>query len=315
MPLDAYKNFALSTLAAGINSAATSLAVQSGHGSRFPAVPFNATIYNSTDYTNAAEAFHAGQAEIVRVTAITTDTFTITRAQESTTAVNLNTGGKTYTIFAGLTAKFTGDLPSGGSYPEGDLYIDLMTSAGSSDVNVSTGDIVVQGGAKGPALTFRATSSGARWRYWYNSAWQGQTGFVPGAGTWVFSAYAAVTTNTAFITMLGFCRANTTSSGVYFRGSPETNSGNWQAVCRNGGSETVINSSVPISPNSRTLRIVGNATGASFQFFIDGTSIGSITTNIPSANNACALCVGIAKSGGSDTFLDVANCYTHLIPA
>jgi hypothetical protein len=88
--------------------------VQSGHGSRFPAVPFNATIYNSTDYTNAAEAFHAGQAEIVRVTAITTDTFTITRAQEGTTAVNLNTGGKTYTIFAGLTAKFAGDIPSGG---------------------------------------------------------------------------------------------------------------------------------------------------------------------------------------------------------
>jgi hypothetical protein len=113
MPIDAYKNFALSTLAAGINSAATSLSVQSGHGARFPAVPFNATIYNSTDYTNAAEAFHAGQAEIVRVTARATDNFsTILRGQEGTTAVNLNTAGKTYTILAALTEKFFSDISS-----------------------------------------------------------------------------------------------------------------------------------------------------------------------------------------------------------
>ncbi len=116
MPLDAYKNFALSTLTAGINSAATSLTVQSGHGARFPAVPFNATIYNSTDYTDAATAFHAGQAEIIRVTAKSGDSFsTILRGQEGTTALNLNTGGKTYTIFAGLTARMPDELSSSGA--------------------------------------------------------------------------------------------------------------------------------------------------------------------------------------------------------
>lgn len=104
MAIDATKNFGIGTLTAGIASGATSLVVGSGEGARFPAVSFNAVVWNSTDYTNAADAFHASQAEIVRVTAIATDTFTITRAQESTTARNLNTGGKTYRIMATLTA-------------------------------------------------------------------------------------------------------------------------------------------------------------------------------------------------------------------
>jgi hypothetical protein len=103
MALDDFKNFAVSTLTAGINSSATSLTVQSGQGARFATPSFNATIWQSTDYTSAYEAFWAGQAEIVRVTNISTDTFTITRGQEGTTAVNLNTSGKTYSILGGVT--------------------------------------------------------------------------------------------------------------------------------------------------------------------------------------------------------------------
>jgi hypothetical protein len=106
--MDARANFAFGTLAAGINSAATSLTVGSGEGSRFPAPPFNAVIWQRTDYSSPAEAYHAGHAEIVRVTAISTDTLTIARAQEGTTARNLNMGGKTYEIFAGPTARLFG---------------------------------------------------------------------------------------------------------------------------------------------------------------------------------------------------------------
>ncbi len=103
--MDAFNNHAIGTLASGISSAATSLSVGSGEGARFPAVPFNATIWNATDYTNVSDARWAGAAEIVRVTAISTDALTIVRAQEGTTARNFNTGGKIYRIQQGITAK------------------------------------------------------------------------------------------------------------------------------------------------------------------------------------------------------------------
>lgn len=139
MPLDAYKNFAAATLAAGINSSATSLSVASGQGARFPAAPFNATIYNATDYADAADAYHAGHAEIVRVTAISTDTLTITRAQESTTAVNLNTGGKTYRIVAGLSAKMPGEtLPVDSELTAKVGKLGVGATPGSSGMDTST---------------------------------------------------------------------------------------------------------------------------------------------------------------------------------
>lgn len=108
MALDAFANFAKSTLASGITSGATSLTVATGDGTRFPAVSFNAVIWNQTDYTSPSDD---PDREIVRVTGIATDTFTIIRGQENTSAVAHNTGGKTYGIHAGATAKtFNNDI-------------------------------------------------------------------------------------------------------------------------------------------------------------------------------------------------------------
>lgn len=103
--MDAALNFAKATLSAGITAGATTALLSTGHGVRLPAVPFNAVIWQATDYADPADAYWDGQAEIVRVTGRATDTLTITRAQESTAAVALNTGGKTYKLIAGLTAK------------------------------------------------------------------------------------------------------------------------------------------------------------------------------------------------------------------
>jgi hypothetical protein len=63
--------------------------------------------WNSTDYPNPA---NDPNAEIVRVTNVTGDTLTITRAQESTSASNKSTGGKTYNLVLGITAKMITDL-------------------------------------------------------------------------------------------------------------------------------------------------------------------------------------------------------------
>lgn len=79
---DAKLNFSYSVVAVAPAPAAsgTSLQVAAGDGAKFPAVPFNAVIWPTGVQPTTANA------EIVRVTAKATDTFTITRAQESSSA-------------------------------------------------------------------------------------------------------------------------------------------------------------------------------------------------------------------------------------
>ena len=110
MALDLFKNFAKVTVSTGYDAAATSVVLSGGHGTKLPTAPFNATWWNSTDYPDPSDDPNV---EIVRVTAIATDTLTVTRAQESTSASTKNTASKTYRMIAGLTAKtFNSDLGS-----------------------------------------------------------------------------------------------------------------------------------------------------------------------------------------------------------
>lgn len=109
MALDNAKNFAKVTVSTGYNAAATSIALTSGHGAKLPTAPFNVVWWNASDYGDPSDDPNV---EIVRVTAISTDTLTVTRAQEGTSASTKNTAGKTYRMIAGLTAKtFNTDLP------------------------------------------------------------------------------------------------------------------------------------------------------------------------------------------------------------
>jgi len=99
---DALKAFAISTVATAPSPAAsgTSLVVAAGHGARFPATPFNATV------CPAAATPDPTNAEIVRVTNISTDTLTIEREQEGTSARTIGTGDL---IFQGVTPKMIED--------------------------------------------------------------------------------------------------------------------------------------------------------------------------------------------------------------
>src|ERR1017187_8578044 len=107
MALDAATNFARANLSTGYTSGATSIVLATGTGARFPAAPFNAVWYNSTDYGSPEDD---PSVEMVRCTVISTDTLTVTRGQESTSAANHNTAGKTYTLSAGPTAKLLTDI-------------------------------------------------------------------------------------------------------------------------------------------------------------------------------------------------------------
>lgn len=174
--LDPVFNFAKSTLASGITDSATSLSVSTGEGSLFPDPStdgaFDAVIFNETDYIGV---YDDPDVEVVRVTSISTDTFTITRAQQGTSASAHNTGGKTYGIFipnmssgfrdaieAHLQGKKGSDIASATTTDIGaatGMYVDItgtttITSFGTADAG--TKRIIQFDGAL--TLTHNATS-------------------------------------------------------------------------------------------------------------------------------------------------------------
>ena len=74
-----FSNYASAPLAASISSSATTITVTSGQGALFPAVPAGSIFYATlTDSSN--------NLEVVKVTARSTDSMTVVRAQEGTTA-------------------------------------------------------------------------------------------------------------------------------------------------------------------------------------------------------------------------------------
>lgn len=101
MSFDAHANLALSTLTNNPGFAGTTLKVTTGQGSLFPTPPFNCTVWPANTQPISTNA------EIVRVTGITGDTFTISRAQEGTTSMPLAAG---YQIANTASAKVFTDI-------------------------------------------------------------------------------------------------------------------------------------------------------------------------------------------------------------
>ena len=114
MSFDAHANLATSLLTNSPGTAGTTFNVTTGTGALFPAVPFNCLVVPANTLPTTSNA------EIVRCTAYTTDSFTVTRAQEGTTAVNAVAG---YVFFNVMSAKvFTdieGSIPTVNATPTG----------------------------------------------------------------------------------------------------------------------------------------------------------------------------------------------------
>lgn len=104
MAFDAHSNFGYSNVAAPAPGAAgTDLNVAPGQGALFPAAPFNCTVWP------AGVLPLANNAEIVRVTAVVGDAFTIVRAQEGTSNINIQAG---YQIANTASVKVFTDIES-----------------------------------------------------------------------------------------------------------------------------------------------------------------------------------------------------------
>lgn len=120
------------TVAPSPANSGTSLTVTTGEGDRFPTVPFNATVVPEGEFPTIDNA------EIVLVTDVTDDVFTITRAQGVTTAMNIAVGWR---IFNGVyAAHIEGAYQAAADVP----FDDAVISAASG--GQVTGDTVQEFG-------------------------------------------------------------------------------------------------------------------------------------------------------------------------
>lgn len=149
--MDAHKNLAVSTVATAPSPATsgTSLIVAAGQGARFPAAPFNATIWPAGSTPDPSNA------EIVRVTAVSTDTLTITRAQEGSSARTVVVGDQ---ITATVTAKTLTDIESG--------YVPIVAKTANYTATLADGVITVSAASGVVTITLpaAATASGKLYR-------------------------------------------------------------------------------------------------------------------------------------------------------
>lgn len=103
MALDDTKNFCKVSVTGTYTDTDTSITLVSGDGAKLPTPPFNLVWYDETNYPDVVSDPNK---EIVRVTAISTDTLTVTRGQEGTTAVAHTDG----TMINALTKKTVDDI-------------------------------------------------------------------------------------------------------------------------------------------------------------------------------------------------------------
>ena len=94
-------NFGKVTVSTGYDAAATTIVLNTGHGSRLPSTfPYPLTWWDASTYSDAADDTNR---EIVKVTNRVGDTLTVVRGHESTTASVKNVAGKTYKLVLGIT--------------------------------------------------------------------------------------------------------------------------------------------------------------------------------------------------------------------
>lgn len=104
------KDFGTSTVLTAPSPAdsGTSLVVEAGHGNRFPAAPFYIVAHPPSEFPTLDNA------EKILVTAKSTDTFTLDRAEGDTTAKNIEAGWRvSNTLFLGDLAATFDDLTDG----------------------------------------------------------------------------------------------------------------------------------------------------------------------------------------------------------
>jgi len=125
-------NNGFGTLSAGINSSATTVTVDSGQGGRFPAL-------SSGDFFFATLVDTSNNLEIIKVTARSTDSMTVTRAQDNTSARAFSIGDRielrpTAALFETILSEaIAGSTVAANSITTAMLQADSVTNAKIAD--------------------------------------------------------------------------------------------------------------------------------------------------------------------------------------
>lgn len=210
-----FANNAATTLATAISSSTTSIVVTSGGGALFPN-PGNNQYFLAT----LSPATPGAQPqEIVRVTARSTDTFTVTRAQEGTTARSWGTGTIVQNLLTAATVgAFPQTVPFAGN-PNGN--VSGAAASGSlppSTVWDYTNNLLYVCTASGPAATAQWSAQAPLTSPQFNGS--------PTVPNVAFGNNSTLAANTAFVAGAVAPKADTTyvnsqiATRAYVNGSP-----------------------------------------------------------------------------------------------
>lgn len=208
-----FTNNATSTLASTITSASLSLTVATGQGALFPTL-------GGGDYFYCTLSNTANTIEIVKVTARSTDTFTIVRAQDNTTASAFVTGDKvelrlvaavlsntaildqTNVFSAAQTVNINGTV---GATTPAVATVTILTATADSAFT-STGALSISKGTTGQRPTptsgmLRFNTTSVEFEGYNGTAWAGVGGAAlsndTSTATNVYPLFAAATSGTA----------------------------------------------------------------------------------------------------------------------
>lgn len=182
----------------------------------------------------------------------------------------------------------------------GQLNWTISTATGTVTTNSSTG---LDKDHLGDAIVSTGASSTGR-----AVAYMGGGGMTVGSTTdgmeCTFIAYLDQLSNgtdrfSVFMGLGTTATSATQTNCIGFRYTDTENSGNWTTVCRSASTETTGNSAVAASAGAWVrLKWKLNAAGTTATFYVNGSSVGTISTNIPTGNQMSPL-FGIWKSVGT----------------
>lgn len=187
--------------------------------------------------------------------------------------------------------------------------IGQYTSGSGAAVNASNGGDTSHPGCM--ALATGTTSSGAAQIVSGNS-YALRTGGGRIMVMMIFKTPSALSDGTnRYCLMAGLNRSNMTETPGEFIGiryKDSVNSGKWQAVARNGGTETAVDSGVTVAADTWYLALIDvNAGGTQVDVWINDVACPALTSNIPNAETPVAF--DIIKSLGTTSREAIYDLY------
>jgi len=306
-------NFAKTSLTGTLAAGATSFSVVTGTGALFPNPAmlgaYNVVLWNSTDFPRSEDDTLK---EIITVTGITADLFTVTRGQESTSDNNHIISGKLYKIALVVTAKTITDITTAATTLETTILLKAPIASPTFNGTVTLPSPFVLGATS-------VTTTGAQINYLNSASGLTGTGSVVlhtsptlitpslGAATATSINGNTFTTGTGTLTLSTF--ALTVSGAASISG---TNTGD-QTITLTGGvtgsgtgtfAATVITNANLTGP----ITSIGNATSIASQ---TGTGTTFVMSASPTLTGALTAAGRLILSGNQSFTAAVANAYMY----